>query len=87
MHNLKEIRKNFENFKNKLQNRNIEINIENLKKLDDVNRELIQKKEKLEQEKKSLSKSKDKISPVSQVPITAEPLVEIKIITSEMYIF
>ena len=60
MHNLKEIRKNFENFKNKLQNRNIEINIENLKKLDDVNRELIQKKEKLEQEKKEISKSKDK---------------------------
>ncbi len=60
MHNLKEIRKNFENFKKQLHNRNIDIDIENLKQLDDLNRELIQKKEKLEQEKKNISKSKDK---------------------------
>ncbi len=59
MHNLKEIRKNFESFKNNLKNRNLDIDIENLKKLDDLNRELIQKKEKLEKEKKDISKSKD----------------------------
>ena len=59
MHNLKEIRKNFEIFKNRLQSRNTDIDIENLKRLDEINRELIQKKESLEKEKKDISKSKD----------------------------
>ncbi len=60
MHNLKEIRKDFENFKKLLQNRNINIDIESLKKLDEKNRELIQKKENFEKEKKDISKLKDK---------------------------
>ena len=60
MHNLKEIRKDFNNFKKSLEKRSIEINISNLEKLDKKNRELIQKKESLEQEKKEISKSKDK---------------------------
>ena len=47
MHNLKDIRKDFENFKNKLKARNIDIDIENLKTLDEKNRKLIQKKESL----------------------------------------
>ena len=59
MHNLKEIRKDFENFKKQLQNRNIDIDIKSLKKLDEKNREIIQKKENLEKEKKDISKSKD----------------------------
>ena len=59
MHNIKEIRKDFESFKNKLRNRNLDIDIENLKQLDDLNRNLIQKKEELENEKKSISKLKD----------------------------
>ena len=59
MHNLKDIRKDFENFKNKLKARNIDIDIENLKTLDEKNRKLIQKKESLENEKKEISKSKD----------------------------
>ena len=59
MHNLKEIRKDFENFKIKLKNRNIDLNIDNLKDLDEKNRKLIQKKEILESEKKEISKSKD----------------------------
>ena len=37
MHNLKEIRKDFENFKIKLKNRNIDLNIDNLKDLDEKN--------------------------------------------------
>ena len=45
MHNLKEIRKNFEDFKKNIQSRYIEIDIKNLKILDEKNRELIQKKE------------------------------------------
>ena len=60
MHNLKEIRKNLDNFKKKLEDRNIDFDINNFKKKDTLNRDLITKKEKLEQEKKSLSKSKDK---------------------------
>ncbi len=60
MHNLKEIRKDFNNFKKSLEKRSIEIDIPNLEKLDKKNRELIQKKESLEQEKKEISKSKDK---------------------------
>ena len=60
MHNLKEIRKDFENFKNLLQKRNVDINFDQLKKLDVQNRDLIQKKESYENEKKKLSKSKDK---------------------------
>ena len=60
MHNLKEIRKDFNNFKKSLEKRSIEIDISNLEQLDKKNRELIQKKESLEQEKKEISKSKDK---------------------------
>ena len=59
MHNLKEIRKDFEEFKKKLKNRNIKIDIDNLKILDEKNRNLIQKKESLENKKKEISKSKD----------------------------
>ena len=60
MHNLKEIRKDFNNFKKSLEKRSIEIDIPNLEKLDKKNRELIQKKEILENEKKEISKIKDK---------------------------
>ena len=50
MHSLKEIRKNFESFKKKIKERNVNINFETLSSLDKQNREFIQKKEKLEQE-------------------------------------
>ena len=60
MHNLKEIRKNFDAFEKELKKRTIEINFSQLKKLDIQNREFIQKKENLEKEKKDISKSKDK---------------------------
>ena len=60
MHNLKEIRKNFDTFKKSLEKRNIDIDFNNLEKLDQQNRSLIQKKETLEKEKKEISKSKDK---------------------------
>ena len=59
MHNLKEIRKDFDNFKKSLEKRSIDIDIDKLKKLDEKNRNLIQKKEILEKEKKDISKSKD----------------------------
>ena len=60
MHNIKELRKNLNKYKKKLKDRNIDFDIENFIKLDELNRKLINDKEKLEQEKKSLSKSKEK---------------------------
>ena len=60
MHNLKELRKNLDKLVKKFKDRNVDFNINDFKKKDALNRDLISKKEKLEQEKKSLSKSKDK---------------------------
>ena len=60
MHNLKEIRKDFDVFKKSLEKRSTNIDFEKIKKLDIKNRELIQNKEKLEKEKKDISKSQDK---------------------------
>ena len=59
MHNIKDIRNDFENFKEKLKNRNIDISLDNIISLDEENRKLIQEKEKFEMEKKAISKSKD----------------------------
>ena len=59
MHNLKEIRKNIDLFRKKVSERNTKINLDNLIEIDKKNRNLIQKKESLEQEKKLLSKSKN----------------------------
>ena len=59
MHNIKDIRNDFENFKEKLKNRNIDISLDNIISLDEENRKLIQEKEKFEMEKKTISKSKD----------------------------
>ena len=59
MHNIKEIRKDLNFFKKKISERNSSINLDDLILLDEENRELIQEKEKKEQEKKLLSKSKD----------------------------
>ena len=60
MHNLKEIRKDFNTFKKKLKKRFVDIDFSKLEELDVLNRELIQKKELFEKEKKDISKSKDK---------------------------
>jgi len=49
MHNLKEIRSNLKNFEDKIKQRNSDIDIKALQNLDSKNRNLIQKKEKLEQ--------------------------------------
>ena len=59
MHNIKDIRNDFEDFKEKLKNRNIDISLDNIISLDEENRKLIQEKEKFEMEKKTISKSKD----------------------------
>ncbi len=60
MHNIKDLRKNLSIYKKKFKARNLDFDSSLFEKLDSDNRELISKKEKLEQEKKILSKSKDK---------------------------
>ena len=59
MHNLKEIRKDFSSFAKSLKKRFVNIDFSSLQKLDELNRELIQKKEALENQKKEISKTKD----------------------------
>ena len=60
MHNLKEIRKDFNAFKKALEKRTLDIDFDRLKDLDSKNRDFIQKKEMMEKEKKDISKLKDK---------------------------
>ncbi len=60
MHNIKDIRKNPQNIKKKLFDRNFDFDIKIFENLDNINRKLINEKEKLEQDKKVLSKTKDK---------------------------
>ena len=59
MHNIKLLRKNFEDFKSKLKHRNSNISIDDILSLDEKNRSIIQEKETLEMEKKNISKSKN----------------------------
>ena len=59
MHNIKYIRDNFVIFEKKMNERNIKIDINEIKTLDIKNRELIKTKENLEQQKKNISKIKD----------------------------
>ena len=60
MHNIKFIRNEPDLFLKKLSHRNININLKNLLNLDKKHRDLIKNKEKLEQEKKIISKKQDK---------------------------
>ena len=59
MHKIKDIRKNYEGFEKSLQKRSLSVDINKIRDLDEKNRELIQKRENLEKEKKDISKSKD----------------------------
>ena len=60
MHNIKEIRNNLDKFRESLKKRFLDIDINTILKLDESNRNYINEKESLEQNKKSISKSKDK---------------------------
>ena len=72
MHNTKDLRKNLDKFKKKFLDRNFKFDIKLFEKLDNTNRELISKKEKLEQEKKKLSKSNDKSNYAKSKKISKE---------------
>ena len=60
MHDIKLIRKSPDFFNKKFIDRNVKIDLKNLLTLDEENRNLIQKKETLEQEKKVISQKNDK---------------------------
>jgi len=60
MHNIKLVRKDLDLFIKKILERNINLSLNDIKDIDEKNRKLIQHKEKLEQEKKIISKVKDK---------------------------
>tara|TARA_A100001015_G_scaffold306020_1_gene399647 strand:+ start:1451 stop:2698 length:1248 start_codon:yes stop_codon:yes gene_type:complete len=60
MHNIKDLRKNLTVYQKNFLNRNFDFKIDEFKNLDETNRKLITEKEKLEQEKKILSKTKEK---------------------------
>ena len=59
MHNIKDIRQNPEKFKKDLINRLVDFDLKKILSLDEKNRKLIHEKEKLEKEKKDISKIKD----------------------------
>ena len=78
MHNIKEIRINFENFKKIMKLRNVETNLDEILILDKENRNFIQKKETLEMEKKNISKSKDEslFTKSKEISIKIEDLIK-----------
>ncbi len=60
MHNIKDIRNNFDVFKSKIKSRNVNFKLDIIIDLDLKNRKLIKEKESLENKKKEISKSRDK---------------------------
>ena len=78
MHSIKLIRKNPEFFSKKLADRNFKIKLEYLLNLDKSNRDLIEKREKLEQEKKIISQKKDEkmFSKSKDLTIKIESLIQ-----------
>tara|TARA_X000000950_G_scaffold261785_1_gene332367 strand:- start:9 stop:1256 length:1248 start_codon:yes stop_codon:yes gene_type:complete len=72
MHDLKNLRKNINIYKKKFKDRNIDFDISDFNAKDTLNRNLISNKEKLEQEKKSLSKSKNESNFLKSKKISEE---------------
>ena len=72
MHNLKDLRNNLKILEKKFKDRNVFFNTNEFSKKDNLNKDLIVKKEKLEQEKKILSKSKDQSNFIKSKEISSE---------------
>ncbi len=81
MHNIKLLRENPDYYKKKFQDRNIKLNINDLLNLDKKNREIISKKEKLEQQKKTISKTKNE----TQFKKSKEISNQIKTLEKELF--
>ena len=81
MHNLKEIRTDVGIFKESLKKRFFDLNVDQILELDEDNRKYIQKKENLENEKKNISKSKDKtlFSKSKTISIELEKITKLQI--------
>ena len=72
MHNLKDLRNNLKILEKKFKDRNVSFDTNEFSKKDNLNKDLIVKKEKLEQEKKILSKSKDQSNFIKSKQISSE---------------
>ena len=85
MHDLKNIRKNFDAFIKAIEKRTTDIDFNKLRDLDIKNRDFIQKKEILEKEKKEISKSKDKtlFSRSKEISLDIEKITEKQKIVKE----
>jgi seryl-tRNA synthetase len=81
MLDLKLIKEKPDFFIKKLSERNVKIDLDNLISIDKKNRELIQKKEKLEQEKKIISQNKDqkKFSRSKEISLEIENIIKSQI--------
>ena len=75
MLDLKYLRKNLDVLRKKFKDRNVEFDVDNFSSIDAINRDLIIKKEKLEHEKKILSKSKDQTNFIKSKKISEEILI------------
>ena len=62
MHDIKDLRKNLQFYKKQFTNRNYNFDLDTFQNLDNINRKLINEKEKLEQEKKYYLNQKIKIT-------------------------
>ena len=82
MHNIKLLRENPDYYQKKFQDRNINLNINDLLNLDKKNREIISKKEKLEQQKKTISKTKNE----TQFKKSKEISNQIKNLEKELFV-
>ena len=85
MHNIKEIRNGIDAFKEALDKRFLDIDVDNILFLDESNREYIQKREILEKEKKDISRSKDKtlFEKSKNISIEIEKINNLQIVVRE----
>jgi len=85
MHNIKEIRNGIEAFKEALDKRFLDIDVDNILFLDESNRKYIQKREILEKEKKDISRSKDKtlFEKSKNISIEIEKINNLQIVVRE----
>ena len=85
MHNIKEIRNDIEGFKEALDKRFLEIDVDKILSLDENNRKYIQQRETLEKEKKDISKSKDKtlFEKSKNISIQIEKINNLQVVVKE----
>ena len=85
MHNIKEIRNDIKGFKEALNKRFLDIDVDKILSLDENNRKYIQQREILEKEKKDISKSKDKalFEKSKNISIEIEKINKLQVVIKE----